>query len=119
MISLSGTFQSTRPVWGATLTAQSAMRPPSTISIHAPRVGRDDLFGRIDNIYVISIHAPRVGRDISLAAYSVKCLGISIHAPRVGRDHLIPSPPIRYVISIHAPRVGRDVHHEQCHRQNG
>ena len=33
-------FQSTHPVWGATVTPE-AHRPPGSISIHAPRVGCD------------------------------------------------------------------------------
>ena len=56
-----------------------------TISIHAPRVGRDANDSCIDLQLLISIHAPRVGRDITMY-----CTGrvrpISIHAPRVGRD---------------------------------
>ena len=55
-------FQSTRPVRGATL----FMRLPPfvrSVSIHAPRAGRDA--------------APRRGVDR---------LGVSIHAPRAGRD---------------------------------
>ena len=55
-------FQSTRPVWGATVDQILRVRF-SGISIHAPRVGRD---GRKDQGGLsqwISIHAPRVGRD--------------------------------------------------------
>ena len=57
------TFQSTRPVWGATVIT-SALVIADVISIHAPRVGRD-LHGAStwDEIVPISIHAPRVGRD--------------------------------------------------------
>ena len=80
-------------MWGATTDA-SAVIATINISIHAPRVGRDertkDDFGRV----VISIHAPRVGRDkrkndgnwrgeYFCTEYTA---GISIHAPRVGRD---------------------------------
>ena len=79
-------FQSTRPVWGATDTCL-APYPPPLISIHAPRVGRDQwkersscgwqyfnprapcgarlhVFRAIIDIFSISIHAPRVGRDL-------------------------------------------------------
>ena len=36
-------FQSTRPVWGATMTPQKAQQQIE-ISIHAPRVGRDRVY---------------------------------------------------------------------------
>ena len=55
-------FQSTRPVWGATVTGLT-FEQAFGISIHAPRVGRDAgrVFGTVAGS--ISIHAPRVGRD--------------------------------------------------------
>ena len=34
----------------------------------------------------VSIHAPRVGRDFALNARMLPDIGVSIHAPRVGRD---------------------------------
>ena len=40
-ITLNGTFLSTLPAWGATVKARRAVREPSKISIHAPRVGSD------------------------------------------------------------------------------
>ena len=43
-LTISGLFQSTRPVWGATASALW-VAVSVDISIHAPRVGRDD-FGR-------------------------------------------------------------------------
>ena len=55
-------FQSTRPVWGATSVVRQD-RLPRSISIHAPRVGRDAFFRELRKAYAISIHAPRVGRD--------------------------------------------------------
>ena len=103
-------FQSTRPVWGATAAARD-YRDFVDISIHAPRVGRDELLVvEHPDAVGISIHAPRVGRDdcagrrrrsavrfqstrpVWGATGSVLCAFwcgyISIHAPRVGRDHL-------------------------------
>ncbi len=100
-------FQSTLPVWGATL------GPPEPqiglpISIHAPRVGSDtspqsaeivqlefqstlpvwgatDWDAQLCRTQEISIHAPRVGSDMRLHFFLY--LGsISIHAPRVGSD---------------------------------
>ena len=56
-------FQSTRPVRGATLSACRRLFPIS-ISIHAPRAGRDAVGRRAARQRVdISIHAPRAGRD--------------------------------------------------------
>ena len=82
---LMGIFQSTPPVWGATLpTLRSGAlglhfnpRPPcgGRLSRRLPRI--------IDK--VISIHAPRVGGDgrYTTSSWSTP---ISIHAPRVGGD---------------------------------
>ena len=61
--SISLTFQSTHPVWGATKNLQGKALD-AEISIHAPRVGCD-----LDGLDIhcavidISIHAPRVGCD--------------------------------------------------------
>ena len=83
--------------------------------------------------FTISIHAPRVGRDVVLFPSCLLAIVISIHAPRVGRDgHDNTQSIIRFLfqstrpvwgatlkeyydfvlryISIHAPRVGRDTH---------
>ena len=56
-------FQSTRPAWGAT-PAPAAGWIKDMVSIHAPRMGRDDehLLLEVDSVEV-SIHAPRMGRD--------------------------------------------------------
>ncbi len=56
----------------------------------------------------ISIHAPRVGRDNTSPIQLVQT-NISIHAPRVGCDAGMRVLRGRGRISIHAPRVGRDV----------
>ena len=84
-------FQSTRPVWGATLVV-GCLVGAGMISIHAPRVGRDKIRVVKRCAVAISIHAPRVGRD---DPFPVWCRGkrISIHAPRVGRD-VYPLPPL-------------------------
>ena len=107
--SLLRAFQSTRPVWGATVLRGTRPISPSRISIHAPRVGRDrrqrtrwsrpSIFQSTRPVWgatairgararaeAISIHAPRVGRDKGRGENLVVTLDISIHAPRVGRD---------------------------------
>ncbi len=57
-------FQSTLPVWGGTNTS-FYMGTPAPISIHPPRVGRDNFLLSKAFLYGISIHPPRVGRDSS------------------------------------------------------
>ena len=123
-------FQSTRPVWGAT-PADYPAGWEVVISIHAPRMGRDDMtFDEWQEWKRISIHAPRMGRDWWTKA--VLCFRpISIHAPRMGRDtnantvtvaagQFQSTRPVwgatvttveeakAKIISIHAPRMGRD-----------
>ena len=104
-------FQSTLPVWGATVIGDFE-RAAHVISIHAPRVGSDSNGLVSHSLQRISIHAPRVGSDNPrLRVFSV-ILDISIHAPRVGSDvrgESITFGP--YSISIHAPRVGSDQRH--------
>ena len=88
-------FQSTRPVRGATF--QPFFRCWSiSISIHAPRAGRDLLQStKQTNTKTISIHAPRAGRDHRHIQQKYLQDEISIHAPRAGRDPRLSqiSPP--------------------------
>ena len=100
-------FQSTRPVWGATLSPTSATHS-MTVSIHAPRVGRDRLYRRAYNdcqgfnprapcgarlcfiLVFIIFHKFQSTRPVwgatIVPALSAAKLEVSIHAPRVGRD---------------------------------
>ena len=55
------------------------------ISIHSPRMGRDDKRVSADFLRTISIHSPRMGRD-GKAPRSARHRNISIHSPRMGRD---------------------------------
>ena len=55
-------FQSTRPAWGATA-VQHWIQRQKYISIHAPRMGRDEYNKVKEYNNNISIHAPRMGRD--------------------------------------------------------
>ena len=57
---------------------------------------------------LVSIHAPRMGRDEVLAV-TQRGKGVSIHAPRMGRDYDYDYCCGGYGVSIHAPRMGRDV----------
>ena len=77
------------------------------ISIHPPRVGRDQGTRNCRGGRVISIHPPRVGRDLAKKFFP-EYDSISIHPPRVGRDQGTRNCRGGRVISIHPPRVGRD-----------
>ena len=125
------TFQSTRPVWGATITAVTI---PSIICDFNPRApyGARRLtsllscdpakFQSTRPVWGATPVAPALQRDAD---------AISIHAPRMGRDaavRLLPLPSRKFqstrpvwgatsggailhdlrFISIHAPRMGRD-----------
>ena len=63
-----GQFQSTLPVWGAT-EAQYQKTTEFVISIHAPRVGSDHDDEPKPPALIISIHAPRVGSDDARARF--------------------------------------------------
>ena len=101
------------------------------ISIHSPRMGRDNTEGLYANDALkISIHSPRMGRDraaiverlytskfqSTLPAWGETRGGglreperdISIHSPRMGRDMRAIQSPAYLDISIHSPRMGRD-----------
>ena len=77
-------FQSTLPVWGATIGSvpfDAAPKFQSTLPVWGAthqRVHQDDPL-------LISIHAPRVGSDAGEKLKNERD-GISIHAPRVGSD---------------------------------
>ena len=79
-------FQSTRPVWGATPAFAAAHVRQRHFNPRAPcgaRLGQT--VGGV-TYYNISIHAPRVGRDDEDDWPRMQAWPISIHAPRVGRD---------------------------------
>ena len=78
-------FQSTLPVWGAT-TAPTTIKPiPRDFNPRSPCGERQALavYGRA--AARISIHAPRVGSDARQVSWASD-IRISIHAPRVGSD---------------------------------
>ena len=80
-------FQSTLPVWGATITGGNRITITDAISIHAPRVGSDEHAKlSVGIVNRISIHAPRVGSDDVATDATRDAASISIHAPRVGSD---------------------------------
>ena len=96
-------FQSTRPVWGATLRG-FILRCFTAISIHAPRMGRDlcILSERRSQKY-FNPRAPYGARLASLP-YPLKGSSFQSTRPVWGATSVCLS----VAISIHAPRMGRD-----------
>ena len=82
-----------------------------TISIHAPRVGCDDV--PVDIVLIAGVFQsthPVWGATPHHVGVPPRIDVISIHAPRVGCDPLMVSAyGFGSFISIHAPRVGCDV----------
>ena len=130
-LSLVKQFQSTLPVWGATVLNATSINDLE-ISIHAPRVGSDRVAMTYREYLDISIHAPRVGSDRSPAAKTADCCYFNPRSPcgeRLQLDEIHPvvlqefqsTLPVwgatnRRImqwdgtsISIHAPRVGSDL----------
>ena len=81
-----GKFQSTRPARGATMPSSLAICLTS-ISIHAPREGRDNKSNDISAARAISIHAPREGRDRELGLRGVPLKDFNPRAPRGARRY--------------------------------
>ena len=78
-------FQSTLPAWGATKAAPP-IDIPTTISIHAPRMGSDEWAGKVGEAYQFQSTLPAWGATNLKDA--VKFFDrISIHAPRMGSDY--------------------------------
>ena len=83
---ISGSFQSTYPVRGATR-QRYRHDHPAHISIHVPRAGCDRPRSSCpDPARAISIHVPRAGCDSVFIRASRTPTDISIHVPRAGCD---------------------------------
>ena len=79
------TFQSTRPVWGATR-GQQAPCGALGVSIHAPRVGRDELRSILAEAVGVFQSTRPVWGATGQVFTAHRSFRVSIHAPRVGRD---------------------------------
>ena len=123
-------FQSTRPARGATggqggIPSQSPYFNPraprgarrnqkekkkqDSISIHAPREGRDvRTHVKLGHNGCISIHAPREGRDWETCAYTARYIIFQSTRPARGATEKFNCFTGHRFISIHAPREGRD-----------
>ncbi len=100
-------FQSTRPVWGATSQPSTILCAYSDFNPRAPCGARPAW--RLPQKRQQKFQSTRpVWGATSEASGNIDGQIISIHAPRVGRDLVDRGDKGRAVISIHAPRVGRD-----------
>ncbi len=100
-------FQSTLPVWGATVHSAGNFFASVNFNPRSP-CGERPAKAKVESRRrTISIHAPRVGSD-RWQDKNNAYLQISIHAPRVGSDKKAPDIRLPKIISIHAPRVGSD-----------
>ena len=131
MVELVAIFQSTHPMWDATIFMQFLLSN-FVISIHAPHVGCDEY--AINIAYLHKNFNPRTpcGMRLIWIYRLLVSIGISIHAPHVGCDsnssssfniassfqsthHMWNATFYRekfgvvFFISIHAPHVGCDV----------
>ena len=129
-MTIASRFQSTRPVWGATQAYQPRYAPIS-ISIHAPRMGRDASasigskssmeFQSTRPVWGATPHPSSAGRlaifQSTRPVWGATTCRRAHRLPRrrfqstrpvwgaTGRGHRHPP---RLDISIHAPRMGRD-----------
>ena len=85
-------FQSTHPVWGATISWQHMRALALNFNPRTPCGVRQALQDCQEDDFAISIHAPRVGCDGPGDLWGGGDLWISIHAPRVGCDFSTPVP---------------------------
>ena len=129
-LSVSQGFNSRAPR-GARPSSASAPPEVRSVSIHAPRVGRDGTHvGIMQKVAHVSIHAPRVGRDKNAAERAERLACFNSRAPRGARlreptsldrsrgfqftrpawgaTNATKKSTDRRWVSIHAPRVGRD-----------
>ncbi len=104
----SNSFQSTRPIRGATVQHGTFPVRHWAISIHAPHTGRDT--GPMRPWRPLSDFNPRAPYGARPAHCTTSRISdcISIHAPHTGRDPGRGKPGRYLCISIHAPHTGRD-----------
>ena len=100
-------FQSTRPVWGATLALPDVLAARLFQSTR-PVWGATNKRPAVRRQFLISIHAPRMGRDRSPRRDCRPRRDFNPRAPYGARHEQTKNPQAASAISIHAPRMGRD-----------
>ena len=79
------------------------------ISIHSPRMGRDDAVQAVyKRMGLISIHSPRMGRDYRLQEPPRLSVDFNPLSPHGERRRIVFIGTPWHKISIHSPRMGRD-----------
>ena len=106
-------FQSTRPVWGATLLP---LNPTEALMFQSTRPvwGATCQIPPIQICQSVSIHAPRVGRDLCIPPLLKYTNPFQSTRPVWGATTPQSIPINEIVVSIHAPRVGRDALQRLC-----
>ena len=99
-------FQSTLPAWGATCRSQFTGNH-RRISIHAPRMGSDQLFTRKLIISVISIHAPRMGSDCRWNSSGPKTRNFNPRSPHGERLYWSAQTPETWYFNPRSPHGER------------
>ena len=102
-------FQSTLPVWGATITLARIMLIPVFQST-LPVWGATNVHEVTNTAQSISIHAPRVGSDVDSVENFPELIYFNPRSPCGERLCGLPRGHQKIHISIHAPRVGSDRH---------
>ena len=123
-------FQSTRPVWGATLRLPPEVISPSSFNPRAPCRARRTIDHIRHSLTLVSIHAPHAGRDSHWMTFVVAAACFNPRAPCGARPfaramllrgyRFQSTRPMRGAtmrrsskheiqgVSIHAPHAGRD-----------
>ena len=83
-------FQSTLPAWGETGLPVDALGQPMDFNPLSPHGERRQVVGILSDQLLISIHSPRMGRDEPTDSVEPSA-PISIHSPRMGRDGTAPA----------------------------
>ena len=107
-ISTSCLFQSTPPVWGATLADSNVHAPTCYFNPRPPCGGRHSYGLNYQKTGKISIHAPRVGGDALAWGFCAFYRRFQSTPPVWGATGGQTALPGEQEISIHAPRVGGD-----------
>ena len=101
-------FQSTLPVWGATLGKMDDHQRQRHFNPRSPCGERPAALGQFNRLHCISIHAPRVGSDGQTWTLMPETFIFQSTLPVWGATHIGGGDSVHQVISIHAPRVGSD-----------
>ena len=108
MYAQSSTFQSTRPVWGATV-AWRCTRFLTRVSIHAPRVGRDiDIPQGGEEDKMFQSTRPMRGATGKLHRHTGSNFMFQSTRPMRGATVPARHEHAQHSVSIHAPHAGRD-----------